>query len=136
MTYFFDRTFGRSLPLALGLLDLPVELHDTYYAQDTPDDEWLPEVAAKGWVILTEDRLERNELATRAILDHKAACWIVRTSPLRRRGKAEFLLRHWDRIEAIARRETAPYVMRLDPRGKCTRLLPEPRVDLRVDDAQ
>ena len=87
-------------------------------------------------MILTEDRLERNELATRAILDHGAACWIVRTSPLRRRGKAEFLLRHWDRIEAIAHSQVAPYVVRLDPRGKCTRLLPGPRVDLRVGDAE
>lgn len=130
MTYFFDRTFGRSLPLAFGLLGLDVELHDAHFAQNTPDDIWLPEVAVNGWVVMTEDRLERNELATRAILDYGAACWIVRTSGLPRRRKAEFLLRHWDKIEETARQESAPYVVRLDSRGQYLRLLPNPRVEL------
>ena len=125
MIWFFDRTFGRSLPLALSLLGLRVELHDAYYAQDTPDDVWLPEVAVKGWVVLTEDRLERNELARRAIIDHGAACWIVRTSRLNRRRKAEFLLRHWDALEEFSQQQAAPYLARLDPRGVRTLLLPE-----------
>ena len=130
MIYFFDRTFGRSVPLALSLLGLRVELHDAHYAQDTGDDEWLPEVASKGWVVLTEDRLEKNELATRAIMDHGAACWIVRTNHLDRRRKAEFLLKHWDAIEAVSHREAAPYLARLDRSGARRRLLPEPRQPL------
>ena len=130
MTYFFDRTFGKSVPLALSLLDLPVELHDAYFAPGTPDHDWLPEVAAKGWIVLTEDRLERNELATRAILDYGVACWIVRTSGRTRRHKAEFLLRYWDHIERIAHREAPPYLVRLDSRGVSTRLLPTPGASL------
>ena len=133
MTYFFDRTLGRSLPLALGLLGLSVELHDAHFAQDTPDDVWLPEVAANGWVVMTEDRLERNELATRAILDYGVACWIVRTSGRTRRRKAEFLLHHWDHIERIAHREAPPYLVRLDSRGVSTRLLPTPSVALMAE---
>lgn len=130
MTYFFDRTFGKSVPLALSLLDLPVELHDAYFAPGTPDHDWLPEVAAKGWIVLTEDRLRGNELAIRAIFDHGAACWIVRTGQLRRRSKAEFLLRHWDKIDAIAHREAVPYLASVDRFGKCTRLLPTPSAPL------
>ena len=133
MTYFFDRTFGKSVPLALSLLDLPVELHDAHFASGTPDHDWLPEVAARGWIVLTEDRLRGNELAIRAIFDSGAACWIVRTGQLRRRGKAEFLLRYWDKIDAIAHREAAPYLASIDRSGKCTRLLPAPSVELAAE---
>ena len=34
---------------------LRVELHDTHFAQDCPDEEWLPEVGRRRWIVLTRD---------------------------------------------------------------------------------
>ena len=34
-----------------------IELHDAHFPQDTADTEWISEVATRGWVVLTCDRM-------------------------------------------------------------------------------
>jgi hypothetical protein len=34
--------------------------HDSVFAQDTPDEEWLTRAGREGWVVLTKDKLIRN----------------------------------------------------------------------------
>jgi hypothetical protein len=51
---------GRALGSHLAKEGLVIELHDDHFAQGTPDDEWLPVVGAKGWVVLTKDTRIRH----------------------------------------------------------------------------
>lgn len=55
---FVDRCLGKTLlPDALRKLpNLVVHIHDDHFDPDEQDQVWLPEVAAKGWVILTKDK--------------------------------------------------------------------------------
>jgi hypothetical protein len=40
-----------------------VEVHLDHFAGDTPDIEWIPEVARRGWVLITKDQnIRRNPL--------------------------------------------------------------------------
>lgn len=55
--WFIDRSLGSKIfpTLAKGL-GLTVEVHDDDYAQDTPDEVWIAEVAARSRLIVTADR--------------------------------------------------------------------------------
>src|SRR5262249_21706849 len=45
-----------------------VEVHDDYFDIDTDDVNWLPVVAANGWLILTKDaNIKRNALERTAL---------------------------------------------------------------------
>jgi hypothetical protein len=47
---------------------MSVVLHDEVFAQGAPDEEWLPEVGRRGWVLLTKDDRIRSTTAQREIL--------------------------------------------------------------------
>lgn len=49
-----------------------VEAHDDHFAQNTPDTEWIPIVANKRWIVITNDKnIARNSLEIDA---HMTAC--------------------------------------------------------------
>jgi len=47
-----------------------VELHDDHFSQDTQDEEWLPWVGERGWILLTKDGRLRQDRLQRKILVH------------------------------------------------------------------
>lgn len=78
VVFFTDRDLGLQFPVILRNAGLSVERHSDHFAQDCEDDEWLREVAARGWVALTHDariRYKPNELA--AIVQHKATLLVI-----------------------------------------------------------
>lgn len=55
--FFIDRdTGGRLLADALRPHGYRVELHDAHFRQDADDTDWIRQVAAHGWAVLTCDR--------------------------------------------------------------------------------
>ncbi len=53
---------------ALRGIGLSVVCHDERYPQGTPDEKWLPEVGALGWVLLTKDARMRSSSEQRQLL--------------------------------------------------------------------
>ena len=52
-TFFLDRASeSKRLRTALQAIGARVEVHRDYYVDDEDDQVWLPEVAAKAWVII------------------------------------------------------------------------------------
>lgn len=55
--YFTDRNLGRyDFPEYLRRNGLHVHVHADHFADDAPDEEWIPEVADRGWIILAADK--------------------------------------------------------------------------------
>jgi hypothetical protein len=126
VTFFADRNLGRLLPIALSLLGIDIEIHDAHFTETTPDDVWLPDVARRGWVVLTEDpRIKSRANELQAITDHSAACFVLTTAGLTRWEKARVLAKVWDEIERIVREESPPYVYRITKTGRIDRLYPQ-----------
>lgn len=66
MVLFLDRTFGgKKLAPILRAAGLTVEVLIEHFHPDSPDTEWIPAVAARGWVILTQDKNIRNRTRER-----------------------------------------------------------------------
>jgi len=66
-TLFIDRDlWSRRLDAALREAGIPFAAHRELFADDMPDEEWIPEVGRRGFVVLTRDQQIRrrpNELA-------------------------------------------------------------------------
>jgi hypothetical protein len=58
------------LQLAAALIAAGVAAitHDSVFAQDTPDEEWLTRAGYEGWVVLTKDKLIRKRPIEREAL--------------------------------------------------------------------
>ena len=58
MKFFLDRDLGKRLGRALREVSVEVQLHTERYPGigDTPDEDWIPEVTADGYIILTHDQ--------------------------------------------------------------------------------
>src|SRR5262245_254483 len=54
--FYVDRCLGKAVPRALQEAGARVEIHDDHFAKDAEDEVWIPEVARRGWVILTKDK--------------------------------------------------------------------------------
>lgn len=77
------------------------------------DTDWIPQVAARGWLIITRDSMitqNRNEIA--AVRENKA-----KTAALNQRdaqtkwGQLEVFMTQWRRIEALIP-EPGPFIWR------------------------
>src|SRR4051794_33387616 len=67
--FFVDRSLGRKLGIALRAAGWKIELHGDHFPDNTPDEEWLLNVGAKGWVVLTKDKnIRRNEVERHAVV--------------------------------------------------------------------
>jgi hypothetical protein len=76
--YFTDRDLGLSFPEILRMAGLAVERHRDHFAHDAPDEQWLAQAGARGWVALTHNsriRYTPNEKA--AVIRHRVRLLII-----------------------------------------------------------
>jgi hypothetical protein len=60
--FFTDRDLGKRFPAILQEAGILVEQHGDHFAPNARDDEWLPAVGAKGWLVLTHDKRIRYKI--------------------------------------------------------------------------
>jgi hypothetical protein len=73
-TVFIDRSFGgHRLAGILRKVGFEIRVHKDFFKDDEDDDVWIPDVKARGWVILSSDkRIARDPLNVQAVLTSKA----------------------------------------------------------------
>lgn len=115
--YFCDRNLGKQFPEKLRELGIQAEKHDDHFPQATPDEVWIQQVSAKGWVILTlEDRFRYTPVEKAAIL-HYGARVIVLPSPKSRAsgwliGLAEEFYKAHPKVEHFLRGQAPPFLVK------------------------
>ena len=82
--FYLDKCLGRRVVAqALRAAGARVELHTDHFAEDAPDEEWLPAVGQKGWLILTKDsKLLTNQLEVIALLKSGTATFALRAADM------------------------------------------------------
>src|SRR5262245_30478751 len=75
-TFFLDRALeSHSLQDGLRQLGAKVELHRDHFAESAKDSDWLPEVARRGWVIISTDQF--NYLEREAIRNTRGRAFLL-----------------------------------------------------------
>jgi hypothetical protein len=77
----------------------------------TPDTEWLPLVAERGWLIISRDHnIRENPAERRAVLEAGARMVALAGADAGNKWhQLELVLRHWRKIEALTA-ETGPFI--------------------------
>ncbi len=72
-TFFIDRNLGKRFGRTLRDAGVSVELHDDHFDERTTDVEWIPAIAARGWVAVTkDDRIRYRPLEKELVLASRA----------------------------------------------------------------
>lgn len=112
--FFLDENLGtRTFPDPLREAGLSIKPFTDHFRKGTPDSEWIPEVASRGWVLLTLDtRLRYNRLEQQAILEHGLAGFVL-VGGRRHDEKAAIFLRARNRVEALLARRPPPFIAKV-----------------------
>jgi len=90
------------------------------FAHNTPDEEWIPDVAARGWLTISRDKKIRTRQRQRTLVrDHGMGCFIFQQK--RDPTRWEYLkliaanLDEWERVFASTAR---PFLHLIDATGR------------------
>jgi hypothetical protein len=102
-----------------------LEIHADHFAKGTPDSEWIPFVATRGWVLLTLDaKLRYNKLERDAIMGSGLAAFVL-VGGRRHDEKAAVFLEARSRVERFLRRNEPPFIAKIYRDGSVKRWLPK-----------
>lgn len=126
-TYFFDSTnMVRELADALHQRGRLVHMHNQVFPDRTPDRIWIPEVANRGWIILTRDkRLQTRHIEWMALLRAKARVLWFKGDRASNVEITEGFLTALPKIDRIIAALTPPYIIKITPAGHVEQIYPE-----------
>ena len=110
VVFFTDRDLGNRFPEILRANGFTVERHRDHFPPACPDEEWLADVAARGWVAITHDtriRYKPNELA--AVVRHSVRLVVV-VGRAPYPDLAQSFVNTRASIEAFIERTAAPFI--------------------------
>lgn len=111
-TFYLDECLGgQKVYSALTQAGIKVELHSNHFPRGTPDDQWLPVVGERGWILLTQDkkiRSRKNEIL--ALRDSGVCAFIIAAKGLRGEEIGELIVRVMPKIERILKNTGPPIV--------------------------
>ena len=114
--FYVDRCLGKAVPQALLDAGARIERHDDHFPQDAPDEEWIPEVAKRGWVILTKDKNIRRRAGEReAVLLTAARIFTLSSGNMRGTEMAALFVNRLADLEKMATEHPAPFVAVVSP---------------------
>jgi hypothetical protein len=88
-----------------------VRVHDDFFAQDAPDEVWIPDVSERGWVILTKDKnIRRRHGERETALLSEARIFTLSSGGLRGSVMAAILVKHLEAMELMALALTPPFL--------------------------
>ncbi len=118
---FFDRDVGTALPRALGTLRLPtpVEYLQNHFPANAQDDEWMPVVGARGWVLIGHDRMHhRRAPESHAIREYRMGCFYLWGAQAPRWQKMRCFLNAYERLLEAIEVTPKPFIFRVDHHGR------------------
>jgi PIN like domain len=111
-TFFLDRASeSKTLRKALQAIGARVEIHREFYQPDADDQLWLPEVAAKGWVIISQDQF--NELEREAIRNAGGRAFLVVHGSATGEEQAAIVTGAMRRMLRMLKAVPAPFIARI-----------------------
>lgn len=100
--------------MRLAAEGLTVILHDDVFKQGTPDQEWLPVVGSRRWVVLTKDsRLRFRPLEKEALLAANVQVFVFTGGNLSGAAMAESIVKAIPGIRALLAGRRRAFVARI-----------------------
>jgi predicted nuclease of predicted toxin-antitoxin system len=119
ITFFIDRALGKkSVPEALKSVGAIVEIHADHFVPDSPDVDWLPVVAQRGWVVLTKDvNIGRRHLEVIAIAQHRAKVFVLNSGNLKSKEMADIFVEVLPKLVIFSQNHEPPFIVKINRNG-------------------
>lgn len=101
MTFFFDNNLAPGLVTLLKFLDVDAHHIRDHFSANAEDTTWLPEVGARGWVLITCDDGILSGPAERAALREHRVTAVFLSRRLLSKGKWEqvrWVVNNWQNV--------------------------------------
>ena len=127
-TFFLDENLGGKT--VTGLLrdaGISVERFLEHFTPGLPDDAWIPDVTARGWIIVTTDsKFRYHENERRALQAAGAKVFKLSAAQLRGAEQAAILLKAIPKMIRMAERTAPPFMASVTKAGDVAIRWPEP----------
>lgn len=120
---YLDENLNRCKPIidALANHNVRYELHEAHFPRGTDDDEWLPFVAQRFWVVLTKDKRNRyNELERKAVQRFAVKEFYFGSGNFNGAEMAAALISAIEKMKQICSTEQPPFVGSIARSGDIT----------------
>src|SRR5258708_4623936 len=114
-TFFLDRNLGKATVAGeLRQAGFAVEIHDERFPLDARDQDWIPVVGQKGWVILTKDQaIMRRYSELLAIARGYAKVYALVSGSITGKDMAAVFAKAAPKIEKSSGQMRAPYIAKI-----------------------
>lgn len=111
-TFYLDRASeSQALYDALKDKGVHVERHRDHYLDDEDDSVWLPEVCARGWIIISQDQF--NELERLALRNAGGRAFLIIHADLKAEEEAVMVVAALPKMLRILKVNQPPFIARL-----------------------
>ncbi|MFQ5925966.1 MAG: hypothetical protein ACE5MH_00850 [Terriglobia bacterium] len=124
LVFFLDRSLGRKkIAAALRQAGAEVRVHDDLFPPNAKDEDWLPEVGRKGWVVFTKDRKIRYRASERAALMRAGVrAFVLTAGDLQGVEMAQIFVKALPAIFRFVARNSPPFIAKVARSGAVTML--------------
>lgn len=124
-TFFLDHQIGRYVVAdLLRAAGAKVEVHLDHFSGDAPDTQWIPQVAQRGWVLITKDKNIRRNPLERAAYERAGLRGFVATGhDLSGRELGELLVRCVDGMLRRVHKRPGPLMFAISGSGVFSRVI-------------
>ena len=116
LVFFLDENLGgKKVSSVLREAGFHVEIHQDHFPRGTADEEWLPEIGRRGWILLTQDksiRYRKNE--QRALIENDVQAFFVSAKSLRGEEIGALIVQMKPRIFRILKKNKPPFIAMLN----------------------
>lgn len=121
LIFWVDRCLGAHIvPDELRAAGIAIRTYADLYPtdDDVADAEWIPEVTARGWIILTKDEaISRNPTEVSALRRAKALYVCLAAKGMTAAAQVECLLQQWRTIEGVVATRKPPVIVKVTRTG-------------------
>jgi hypothetical protein len=104
----------RIFPAVLRQAGVVVHLHQDYFPQGAPDVEWVPEVAKRGWPIISPDlKISQHRLEVAAVMTSGAAMFCLSGGHHMGEAQAHNFLRCLPSVLKILKTTERPFIAKV-----------------------
>jgi hypothetical protein len=106
VTFFFDNNLPPAIPALLRPLGVDARHLREQFAPEIDDEDWIPAVGERRWVIVTGDRhIRKNPVERLALEEARLIAFFLRRDIHKTKWEqATWFTRYWQKIERVAER--------------------------------
>jgi hypothetical protein len=118
-TFFLERSLGGKIILEeLRKVGLQVEPHKKWFRHNTPDEEWLPIIGEKKWIVLMRDlRIGSRVLELNALLTGGVKAFALVAGEVPDKRNAEIVVKALPKILDVIAENDFPFIAKVHKNG-------------------